>query len=330
MQLIRWKAPPVYRCCETVRVGLDVVRATDDHRSVIAERVAARVRILIERVPLVPDTLSDATSARAARARLGDRLLVAISNDGIVGHLGWHDLPNARRTGRPGAWMPEFAHGAEADAVRDALFAHAALEWQRSGRQTLMVSTLVDDTRDWWHLNGFGTFLHDTVLRPAPLGVGDAAGAIVRPANATDATALAELDVEHCAHYARPPTFMVAPEPWNAARWMQFVADHPGLTQIALQQGAPCGFIRLEFDAADLLLLESAGSVTVTGIFVRPDVRAAGVGAALLSHGAAAAGTAGARVVTADHETTNPTARRFWPRHATTVAVSMMRVLERC
>ncbi|MBI4935206.1 MAG: GNAT family N-acetyltransferase [Actinobacteria bacterium] len=308
---------------------VDVVKATGEHRSVIAEHVAVRARQLIERVPLVPDTFADAATVVAALSGLDGGLFVAVDNTGVVGHLGWHDLPDARRTRRPGVWMPEFAHSAASDDVRDALFARASVAWEASGRRTLMVSTLVDEARDWWHLNGFGTFLHDTVLAPISFVAGDATGVLIRAATAEDATALAELDVEHCAHYALPPTFMVAPEPWGAARWLQFVTDHPGLTQVALQQGEPCGFVRLEFGAADLPLLASAGSATVTGIFVRPDVRTAGIGAALLSHGAAAAGVAGARLVTADHETTNPTARRFWPRHSTTVAVSMMRVLER-
>jgi GNAT superfamily N-acetyltransferase len=288
------------------------------------------VRRLIDRVPLVPDTFGDPSSVRSALEQLGGNLFVAVDDSGVVGHLGWHDLPDVRRTGRPGVWMPEYAQFAETDAVRDSLFARATQEWDVSGRRTLMASILIDDAgTGWWHLNGFGTFLHDTVLAPASFPHQPVDGVTIAPAVVDDADALAGLDVHHCAHYALPPTFMVPPTPWAAAEWRRHIADHPGLTQIARADNLPLGFVRVEFDGADLPLLEHAGSATVTGIFVRSDVRTSGIGAALLSHAAAAAGAAGARVLTADHETTNPAARRFWPRHATTVAVSMMRMLER-
>jgi GNAT superfamily N-acetyltransferase len=311
-------------------VSVAVERATDEHRSIIGEQVAAKVRRLIDRVPLVPDTLGDPSSVTAALEQLGDGLFVAVDGSSVVGHLGWHDIADVRRTSRPGVWMPEYAHSAQTDAVRNALFARAAQEWDVSGRRTLMASMLIDDAgKGWWHLNGFGTFLHDTVLAPMSFPHQPVAGISIASAVVDDAEALAELDVEHCAHYALPPTFMVPPTPWTAAEWRDHVADHPGLTQIARADDGPLGFVRVEFDSADLRLLEHAGSATVTGIFVSSDVRTSGIGTALLSHAAPAAGAAGARVLTADHETTNPTARRFWPRHATTVAVSLMRILER-
>jgi GNAT superfamily N-acetyltransferase len=315
------------RHTRVVRVAVE--RATDEHRSIIADKVAAKVRRLIDRVPLVPATLGDPSSVRAALEHLGEGLFVAVDGSSVVGHLGWHDVPDVRRSGRPGVWMPEYAHFAETDAVRDALFTRAAQEWDVSGRRTLMASMLIDDVAGWWHLSGFGTFLHDTVLAAASFAHQPVDGVTIAPAVVDDADALAELDVHHCAHYALPPTFMVPPTPWTAAQWRGYVADQPGLTQVARADNRTLGFVRVEFDRADLPLLEHTGSATVTGIFVRSDARTSGIGAALLSHAAAAAGAAGARVLTADHETTNPTARRFWPRHATTVAVSMMRILER-
>jgi GNAT superfamily N-acetyltransferase len=314
-------------------IAIHLVPCTPEHLPVVAERVAARVRSLAERVPALPRVFtSRASVAEAVEMLVGDdHCLIALDGDDVVGHIGWFEFPTFRRAQRRAVWIPEFGISADSVEALEALHLMASHRWAESARQVISVTLLADDAshEDWWVTNGFGRMLHDTVRPCGPIEHAHIVGLRVRAATVHDTARLEALDVEHCAHYGRPPVFMVPPEPTTAGEWAALVHSSPEAVWVADAGADLVGFIRFEPSTDGLRMLRSPDSVTVTGIYTQPAVRNLGLATALLSAGMAAHHQRGVQRVAIDHETTNPPALHFWPRHTTTVAIGLMRVLER-
>jgi GNAT superfamily N-acetyltransferase len=314
-------------------IAVEIVPFVPAHLPALAEWVAGRVRTLRALVPALPDTLTTPEAAGRALATLVDdgHLLVAVRGDTVLGHLGWYEFPSIRRASRRAAWIPEIGLGTDDPTTLERLFLAAAEMWEGTARQVVTATVLEGDQPlvDWFTANGFGRFLHDTVRPCTPIDHARPIGVTVRAATIDDALHLALLDTEHCAHYGRPPVFMVPPAPTPAPGWVTAIEHMPHAVWVAVYDGRPMGFVIFQPTSEGLAIQQAPDSVTVTGIYVRPALRGHGVAAALLSAGMAALATDGIRRVAIDHETTNPPARHFWPRHTTTIAASFMRVLER-
>lgn len=314
--------------------GIDIVRYHPSHLPALAERAAARVRACQELVPAVPPALCDPGAAAGAITELVEegRVLVAEEHGEAVAHLGWLEFPVFRRVPRPTAWVPDVGVGTTEPAVWEALFITAAHEWDATARQGLFVTVPVggEAIMHWLGMNGFGRMLHDTVQPCRPDGEAPhVQGITVRAATTDDGDALHALDVEHCAHYGRPPTFMVPGTPTSAAAWRTAVERRPGSVWVGDDGRRLVGFITVQPTEEALPFLRAPHSVTVTGIYTLPEVRGRGLAAALFHAGRTAAADRGAVQCLVDHETVNPTALHFWPTRTTLAAVSFMRVLER-
>jgi GNAT superfamily N-acetyltransferase len=309
------------------------------HAPHAAALVAARIEHLRTTVPAVPPDFTDPARVEAAFApSLADgNGVVALATDGsVVGHLCWHEYPTIRRVPRRAVHIPEFGSSLAAHApagTRDLLFAAAAQAWDRTARQAVAVTQLVGEPAadEFWIDNGFGRFLHDGVRPCTPIDAAAPPGFVVRPATPDDLDALVQLDREHCAHYALPPTFMVAPAPATVDELAPLLAvDTNPVFWIAADHDGPQAFLRAEqgVDSCSRFL-QTPDTVAITGIFTRPAARGRGVAAALLDAALRYHAARGIPRFAFDHETINPTARAFWPRHLTTVARSYLRVFER-
>lgn len=333
-------------------MSVQVQVARSAHVPAMAALVAGRVRRLRVAHPDVPATFEASPAVQEVLAPLvtAGQAVVAMAGDEVVGHLAWQELPTFRRAARRAAYVPEYGNAVAhpTDALREALLAGAAQLWDLSGRQVVSVTELHDgidvgnvdrDSDDGstvgahqhWVRNGFGCFLHDAVRACTPIHAPLPAGVHIRPATAGDLVALVALDREHCAHYSRPPVFMVPPEPADAAELARLLAHDPTSVWLAITSTGPQAFIRAEVGAHDTSqLLQGPDSVVVNGVYVRPSLRTAGVGAALLDAVLCDHQRRGTARLILDYETINPPARRFWPRHTTAVTTGYWRVLERC
>ena len=314
-------------------IAIHLVPCTPEHLPVVAERVAARVRSLAERVPALPHVLTSSASVIDAVQMLvgDDHCLIALDGDDVVGHLGWFESPTFRRAQRRAVWIPEFGISADSVEALEALHLVASRRWAETARQVISVTLLADDVshEDWWVTNGFGRMLHDTVRPCGPIEHAHIVGLRCGPRPCTTRRDSRPSTSNTVRTTAEPPVFMVPPDPTTAGEWAAlgaFVA-RSGVGGRRRRRPRRIHPLRTEHDG--LLMLRSPDSVTVTGIYTRPAVRNLGLATALLSAGMAAHQQRGVQRVAIDHETTNPPAMHFWPRHTTTVAVGLMRVLER-
>lgn len=308
------------------------------HVPSVAAAAARRVAALRAVVPEVPPDFTDPSRVAIALepSVAHGHGVVAISPDGtVVGHLCWHEYPSMRRVPRRAARIPEYGctvePGAPAD-TRDRLFQAAAERWDTTSRQVIAVTELVGTAAadEFWIDNGFGRFLHDGVRPCTPIDAPTPPGFVIRPARPDDLHRLVQLEVEHSAHYGLPPTFMVPPRPATAGELSELIGHEHPVLWVAADHDGPQAFLRAEQGVDSCCeFLQTADTVAVTGIFTRPLARGRGVAAALFDAALRHHAAQGIPRFAFDHETINPTARAFWPRHLITVARSYMRVLER-
>lgn len=310
---------------------------TPEHVPQMAAAVAHRVATLRRDVPAVPPAFSEPGHVATALTRLvadGHGVVALTPTGTVLGHLCWREFASMRRAPRRAAYIPECGGAVAPDApagTREDLFRAAAEQWDATGRQVIAVTELVGEpTADaFWLDNGFGRFLHDGVRPCTPIDAPTPAGFVIRPANVDDVERLVQLDVEHCAHYGLPPTFMVPPVPATADELGELLTRDTVLW-VAADHDGPQAFLRAEQGADSCSeFLQADDTVGITGIFTRPAARGRGVAAALLDAALRHHAARGIPRFAFDYETINPTARAFWPRHLATVARSSMRVLER-
>lgn len=307
---------------------MDVVPFGPAHVRAAAAIHAARVRSLRESVRVLPPAFEDAEVVAGLLA--GASGVAAVDGGRLVGFLtARHPVPRFRRTGRTGAYVPEWGHGVghdDPDAVYRAMYAAVTPEWGRAGCDVHAVTVLATDraATDAWFRMGFGMLLTDAVVTDRPNGAAPA-----RTATSADAAALAALDREHVHHYALPPTSMVPPEPMDEPAWRVFLDAGRGVASIVDHDGGAAGFMRFSDEHGGAALSAADGGAFVDGAYVRHDQRGRGLAGALLAAGLDELDRRGVTHVAVDYETTNPQAAAFWPRWTTPVCRSLQRILER-
>ena len=305
-----------------------------------ADHVPAAARMFVDaldelrrRVPVLP---ADLANVEVVGPRLEPmRGFAALEGKRLVGYLtAWFPLERFRGADRVAAYAPEWAHGAtgaRAAAVANALYRSASAAWSEAGCDTHAITLLAGDAGavDTWVWSGFGMGTVDGIRPVEPLGTPSPSGYEVRMAMAADAPALASLDVEHQRHYSDPPMFMAPRQADDPSAWARFIETPGDAAWLAADAGGPFGFMRFTGDFNASAVVESADGIFISGAYVRPGARRRGAGTALLDAALRHYAAAGATSCAVDFEAFNPEAAVFWPRHFTTVCISLIRVPER-
>lgn len=291
----------------------------------------ARLR---QKFPMLAEDLQDAGVVGKKLERMGDRALVAIEDGRLVGYLAWWNIGSFRGSGRRGAYVPEWAHGAlpgRRASIYRALYRVASAEWAASGVGVHAISLLANDeeAREVWFWNGFGLGVVDGVRSLAPLHPAPATSLDVRLATPADADALAELDAEHVRHYPAPPLFMAPPAADTPASFAEFMQRPKNSVWLALDRSTPAGFMRFsgyDFDA--VAVLQSDAAAFCNAAYVRRGYRGRGAGAGMLQAAVRHYADLGLGGLFTNFESFNPEAASFWPRYFGLVCLSLMRVPE--
>jgi len=313
-------------------VTVDIVPFEAAHAPAAAHAFVTELRALRRRVPALSAAFQDhvAVTERLSHARG----YAAVEDGRLVGYLtSSHPLARFRRTGRTGAYVPEWGHAVihpNVAGVYNALHRQASRAWVADGCGVHAISILAHQPAvlDTWFRAGFGLAIVDAVRPTSALGAVAPPGVRLRTATAGDAPDLADLDVEHVRHYAQPPMFMVSPPATAEEGWRRFL-DTEGNVALLVEDGdGPFGFMRFtrEFDGA--AIMQDASGAFVSGAYVRPQRRQRGVAAALLDAGLQHLRQRGLRTCALDFESFNPEASAFWLRHFTPVCMSLMRIPE--
>jgi ribosomal protein S18 acetylase RimI-like enzyme len=293
----------------------------------------ARLR---QAIPLLPAHFgqSGVVSDRLEKLLARRPGLAALEDGRLVGYLGWMLIDAFRETQRRAAYCPEWAHaaaGSRRPAVYRALYRAAAAQWAADGCQVHAISLLAGDSEaeKTWFWNGFGLTVVDALRPLTSLGAPAPTGLEVRKAAPADAQRLSVIEIEHRRHYTQPPVLMAAPAPTRADEFVELLRDERNSVWLALDGSETAGFMRFEsssFGAADIV--NDAGTVAITGAYVRPAYRGRTAAAALLDSALSDYAARGFARCSVDFESFNPEAAAFWMKYFEPVCLSLTRTPE--
>ena len=313
---------------------LKIAPLRPDHFGAAASLFAAEYCALRGGVPEVPEPFTEPAPVRERLAGMEGRSLAAFEGERLAGYLAWWQSEDFRRSGRRGAYVPEWGHSTLPEhrtEIYRALYRAASGQWAAAGLQVHAISLLAHDVvaREAWFWNGFGLAVIDAARSLAPLSPPVVSPLTVRRATPSDADALSSLDAEHTRHYAAPPVFMVPGATDTPDSFRNFLARPRNTIWLALAGDAPAGFMRFngsEFDG--VAMLESDRAAFCDGLYVRPAYRGRRAAAAMLAAAVDHYAALGLDALYTNFESFNPEAAAFWPRHFRPVCYSLMRVPE--
>lgn len=310
-----------------------IVPFAPDHILPAAALVAEAVARLTATVPLVPATWSDPAMVARVIAGLADRGAgLAVVDDGELQAFQAATMLD----GHGGRWSytPDIGHaatGPDPARLRERLYAGLAETWIRGAVPEHVITVLADDTTAIAALRslGFGDHVIDLLRDLSPIETPDLpAGTVVRQGVPTDAKAVLSLDLGLRRHLATSPIFVRVGAAPTIELHRRRLDDAAEATFVAEREGELVAFLRIGPCANDVAtIVRDAGTASITAAFTRPDLRGDGVATALLARAIDWARAAGFVRCAVDHESANREGSRFWARHATPVAVSMVRRL---
>lgn len=295
--------------------------------------VAAGVHRLRASVPVLPPAWEDPAVVARVIAGLAERGtgLAAVDDGDLVGFQAATMLD-----GHGGRWSytPDVGHamgGPNPGRLRERLYAGLAETWIRGAIPEHVVTLLADDEVAIATLRtlGFGDHVMDLVRDLSPLATGPLAdGVTIRRGVPADAKGLLALELGLRRHLASTPIFLrmgAAPVIEHARRSLE---DEATANIVAERHGELVGYLRIGPCATDVCsIVRDPSTASITRAFTRPDLRSGGIASALLAAAVAWATDNGYQRCAVDHECANREAARFWSRHMTPVAVSMVRRL---
>jgi GNAT superfamily N-acetyltransferase len=305
-----------------------------EHYPDAAALFAANYAQLSARIPELPARSADPAATIERLGWMTGRALAALEEDRLAGYLAWWQSADFRRSGRRGAYVPEWGHGTLPERrteIYRALYRAAATEWAAAGNAVHAISILAHDdaARETWFWNGFGLAVVDAARPVAPLDPPVSTPLTIRRATANDAEAISALDAEHVRHYAAPPVFMAPAKADDPAFFRDFISRPKNSIWLALADDEPAGFMRFngeEFDG--VAMLESDSAAFCDGLYVRPAYRGRRAAPAMLQAALEHYASLGLAALYTNFESFNPEAAAFWPRHFRPVCYSLMRMPE--
>lgn len=251
------------------------------------------------------------------------RLLGLYAHDRLAAFLGGFVLPDFRHNG-PGAFCPDWAHGATADDPQATweyrvLYRELAAHWLGEGVRIHAAAAYVTDdaAREALTLTGFGRIMVDAARSQTDLVAQlchlDRVGA--RRATAGDAQALAQLEQHLVAHLAGSPVFFCHPEGRDAAAWSAWLVQPDARAWVVPAAGTIAGYIKAQAPQLDVSdAVHGPATLAINGLVVRPDARRQGLARHLLAALVNGAAEEQFTLVSVDCETANLEAWGFWTR----------------
>lgn len=288
-------------------------------------------------VPILPDLMEDTQKVTDMLAGLMESCqgIVALDQGRVVGYMGWYLTNDFRGTGRKGSYCPEWGHGAietHKAMVYRALYRAAAERWTEIGCKSHALTLLAHDqaAKDVWFWNGFGLTVVDAIRSIDSIEVSLPGDVCIRKATPDDLQILRDLEIEHAAHYQKPPVLMSAYDPVEVDELAAFIREPRNSIWLALDGDRAMGYARFDADNSDAVaIVKSQDRVSNTGLFVRPQYRGRKIALAMINAALSDYATQGFRRCSVDFESFNPEAAVFWTRYFTPVGLSVVRVPER-
>ena len=300
--------------------------------SAAAQLVADRVGAARRTNPLIPAGWATADPYRSELEAIHRRGSgVALLHAGrMVGFMAAFEV----RRGQTWTYTPEWGWAAEAvpaaglsrHIVVQELYASAAARWVEAGLRAHFLAVLAGDRAALraltWVGFGHGTLdgLRDlAAITPTP-------GVVVRGADRADAPMLSELEDGLRAHLAGSPVFLALGPARTLADQRKRIAASDAAVLLAEVDGRVVGHVLVGPSSDDAAtIVRDRATASISGAFVRPEHRRAGVADTLLSAAIEWARERGYERMAVDFETANLLASRFWTRSFRAVTITLAR-----
>lgn len=294
------------------------------------------VRELNARLPEVPDFKLDkqVLSSELRALILSSKALAAISDDGIVGYLGWNVYDNFRGVSRRTTYSPDYAHaapGLEKHKIYQALYNAASKDWYSTACKAFVLTLLANHghSEAFWFWNGYGLLVVDAIRSSSLALPHIPADFLIRKATQPDLESIVQLDQEHYRHYPQPPTLMVPRSPRSTSQLAGIINSEKSSIWIAKDSGILVGFMSFEMmSEGATMLVTSEANIAITSAYVQPQFRGINVGAGILGSALREYSQRGFQTCSVDFESVNPFAANFWMKFFKPVCLSVMRVPE--
>ena len=312
---------------------VSVVPFAIEHVGAAADLVVLGVERLRARLPVLPQTGADPAVVARVLTGLVDRGAgLAVVDDGRL--IAFQAATIIDGHGGRWSYTPDLGHAAPWDdegRLRETLYTGLADGWVRGACLEHVVTVLAGDEVAQATLArlGFGHVVVDLVRGLDPVDVTELPpGVTTRRALPADAGAIAALDASLRRHLGASPVFLRQGAAPALEVYRRGIADPTAAIFVAERDGAVVAFLRIGPPATDVAgIVRDAGTASITRAFTVPGLRAKGIASSLLADAVAWARENGYARCAVDHESANREGARFWARHATPAARSMMRRL---
>lgn len=308
-----------------------IVPLTSAHLPEAACLAAQGYRRERARIPLLPSRQEDPGSLLRLLEDLCRRVpgVAALEGGELVGFMAGMPVPQFKGRHR-GVYCPEWAHAVSGDGRRlyQSLYQGIAPAWLENGCFTHVITLLAQDREalDACFWIGFGLLVVDALRgldapdAPVPASVR------IRRGSLSDLQGVLVLGEAHERYMAAAPTFMPLLKLSGRDHWERWLAGESHQLFLAEGREGLIAYMRME-PAGDekAHAVSGPGTASITGAFTLAEHRGSGVAAALLGSVVQAAGASGYERLAVDFESANSLGSRFWLRHFTPVAYSLIR-----
>jgi len=314
--------------------SIEIIPADSGQVADAARLVATRYRALRARVPEMPLRYDDSASFLSQLNSLMEQGpgVVALKGGRLVGFLGAWLLAGFR--GKRAVYSPEWGNAADlADSARiyRAMYERISNQWVADRRELHVLSLMAHDSAavEAWHRQGFGMMAVDAVRDLSPVNEGHESIALQR-AGPDDAEQVWALDRALHRTLAGPPVFLYDEEEEGPERWERWLGDTGNALWLAREGGKAVAYMMFGPANQDAsMIIDDAGTTSITGAYTRAERRGRGIGTALLNEGLSWAQSANYVRCAVDFEPENVQGGRFWMSHFVPVCYSLARHVDR-
>lgn len=251
----------------------------------------------------------------------------------LIGYIIGRKVPNFKGPQR-GVFVPEWANAATGPnrvQVMQHLYENISTEWVKNGCFTHALTLYAHDhlaLNTWFH-GTFGIICGDGLRELLPINGHLAEDVRIRRASVQDIDFFLPLVHEQQRYYPQAPMFMPLLELDDRLEYEHWLADDRNALWLALDGNDLIGYFQSSpAHPRASHLIDDPSTCSICGAYVKSDSRQGGVGTALLNRVIDWAKGEGYRRCAVDFETNNIYGSRFWHKHFTPVAYSVIRTVD--
>jgi len=314
---------------------LEITSLQPQHLEDAARLFATCYRREREQVPILPSRHEDSSGILSVLSDLSRQApgVAALRNSRLCGYLIGVPIPSFKGTAR-GVYCPIWAHAAVGDdgpEIYRHMYGRISNQWVEDRCLTHAITLYAQDSEaiDVWFRNCFGLLVVDALRPLDPVSATVSSEVMVRQAGLGDLHLILPLEREHVRYMRGGPIFLPLLETFGRDEYASWLAEPAHTLWLALHNGGAVAYMCSRPPKPDVAYIVSdPGTISTTGVYVKPQWRGRGIATLLLRHMIEWARSNGYERCSVDFESQNMLGSRFWLRHFQPICYSLIRRLD--